>query len=213
MNVNFTINHSVGRHRIFVLLLVILMTCIVLTILLDLLESGFQNSSFYLSEAVLFSSFWWLFLPLLFGQFAFANVHKPKTSYILLVLIPITIHLLAYPALVWLISKLLYYHTFSYWQTFNYELTKYSFILLIAYTVSLVLYTLFRIKFSNKQITATSSNQNNFVTTFVVADGNKRTNIDTKDILFFSAYPPYINIHHKTKRYLHNETLKSAFEN
>ena len=45
--------------------------------------------------------------------------------------------------------------------------------------------------------------------TLIVTDGNKRTIIDVADVLFFSARPPYIHIHHKAKGYLYRETLKS----
>jgi len=194
------------------LLSAILTTCFALGIILDVIESRVQHSSFYLSESVLFSFAWWLFLPLLFGQFVLADLSKTKKSYTLFILIPFVIHLLAYPAVVWMISKLFFNHTFSYWQTFNYGLSEYVFILLIAYSVPFILYSSFKRKLHLKQEYSDikeHSKQNNFITTLVVSDFNKRTNINTKDILFVSANPPYINIHHKTKLYLHNETLKA----
>ena len=213
MNTRLITNSHSSQHRLFVLLSIILASCLVLRIILDVVESRFQHSSFYLSESFLFSSAWWLFLPLLYGQFILADLLKSKTSYILFILIPFATHLFAYPALVWIISKLFYYHTFSYWQTLSYGLTKYVFIMLTAYSVPLILYSSFKSKLhleQNNSDIPEQSKKNDFVTTFVVADGTKRTSIDTKDVLFITANPPYINIHHKTKPYLHNGTLKSV---
>lgn len=212
MNARLIINPISLQYRKFALLSIILTTCFALGIILDIVESKIQHSSFYLSESVLFSFAWWLFLPLLFGQFVLVDLSKTKISYTLFVLIPIVIHLLAYPAVVWMISKLFFDHTFSYWQTFNYGLTEYFFILLIAYSVPFILYSPFKSKFHLKQKdsdTLEQSKQNEPITTLVVSDYNKRTTINTNDILFLSANPPYINIHHKTKLYLHNETLKA----
>jgi len=212
MNARLIINPSSSQYRIFVLLLVILTTCFALGIILDIVESSVQHSSFYLSESVLFSFGWWLFLPLLYGQFVLADLSKSKKSYTFFVLIPFVIHILAYPAVVWMISKLFFNHTFSYWQTFNYGLSEYVFILLIAYSVPFILYSSFKRKLDLKQKYSDireQSKQKHLITTLVVSDCNKRTIIDTKDILFLSANPPYINIHHKTRLYLYNETLKS----
>lgn len=212
MDARLIVNPSSSQYRILVLLSAILTTCFALGIILDIVESRVQHSSFYLSESVLFSFAWWLFLPLLFGQFVLADLSKTKKSYTLFVLIPFVIHLFAYPAVVWMISKLFFNHTFSYWQTFNYGLSEYVFILLIAYSVPFILYSSFKRKLHLKQDYSDiieHSKQNNSITTLIVSDFNKRTTINTKDILFVSANPPYVNIHHKTKLYLHNETLKA----
>ena len=122
MNKQATIDDKPTQQKIFALVPLILAICVGLTIILDLLHSKFQGTSFYVSESFLFSSFWWLFLPLIYGQFVFSNLSKKKIDFILLTTIPIATHLFTYPAVVWLISKLFFSHTFEYWQTFNYEL-------------------------------------------------------------------------------------------
>ncbi len=213
MNARLIGDSPLSQHRIFGLLSIILAGCLALRTILDIVESRIQHSSFYLSESFLFSSVWWLFLPLVYGQFVFADTLKTKTSYILFILIPFVTHLFAYPAVVWLISKLFYNHTFSYWQTFNYGLTEYIFILLAAYSVLFILHSSFRSKRHLKQNDLSIVEQpknNESVTNFVVSDGNKRLTIKANDTLFISANPPYVNIHHNTKLYLHNETLKSV---
>jgi len=94
-------------------------------------------------------------------------------------------------------------------------LTEYSFILLAVYTFPYIIYTSFKSKQSLKSNGSgiiDSINGNIFLTNFIVLDGKKRTNISTNDILFVSSNPPYINIHHQAKMYMHKETLKSISE-
>ena len=204
-------NHGWERSRIYAVLSIVLAACILLTVLFDLLESGIQDhSAFYLSESFLFSSFWWLFLPLLLGQFFLVRDNRRWTTSVLVALISITIHVCAYPALVWLISALFYPHAFAFAQTFEYGLTQYGFVLLIVYSGFPLVLALFRKQPAIEQVS--SDKPKELFTTLLVSDGNKRSVIETKDILYFSASPPYIYIHHKTKRYLHNETLRSMLE-
>lgn len=203
------------QQKKIIFLLTILILCIFLTIGLDLLEAKFQNSSFYFSESFLFSSFWWLFVPLLYVQFYVGNEPKTKTSLMLRIFLPTAIHLFAYPLLVWIISGLFYYHRFAYLQTLQYALTQYVFILCAVYTIPFILYKTFKSKTSGKSVSSGeigSEKLNSFATTLAVADGSKRLNIITKDIIFISSNPPYLDIHHKTKKYIHKETLKSISE-
>jgi len=215
MNFKMTLNQKATQDRILVLMPIILATCVAFTITLDLLDSKFQQTSFYIFESLIFSSFWWIFIPLLYAQFTFAKVYKTKAATTLLLSIPIIAHLFTYPAIIWLISTIFYHHTFFYWQTFTYELTEYGFVILMAYCVPFVLYNSFNVKPKNEPtLSATTDTpaQSNLTPSLFVMDGNKRIALNTSDILYFSANSPYINIHHKQKRYLHSETLKSVSE-
>ena len=185
-----------------------------LNVILDLLESSFQShSSFYFSESFLFSSFWWLFVPLLLGQFYFSGRFRGKFSVILIAIIPALVHLFGYPLLIQVVSASLYGHTFPYGQTFEYELTRYGFILLIVYPVALVLFRMSGVEkpVDNMPIAgmADTPKKEASRSTMVVADGGRRTVIEIKDILYVSASSPYVYIHHLKKRYLHNGTLRS----
>lgn len=202
-----------ARQRIYAVLAAVLIACVVLTVVFDLLESSVEShSAFYLSESFLFSAFWWLFAPLVFGQFYFAHSHSGKISNLLLPLGSILIHLFLYPALILALSAVFFENTFSYRQTLEYELTRYGFILLIVYPASLVLYRLLEGEKTPVQpiVKKTAHTQGPaFASSIVVADGGRRTVIEIKDILYVSASSPYVYIHHLKKRYLHNDTLRS----
>ena len=203
-----------ARSNKFAILSAGLAVCVGLNVILDLLESSFQShSSFYFSESFLFSSFWWLFVPLLVGQFYFSGRFRGKFSVILIAIIPALVHLFGYPLLIQVISATLYGHTFPYRQTFEYELTRYGFILLIVYPVALVLFRMSGVEkpVDNMPIAgmADTPKKEASRSTMVVADGGRRTVIEIKDILYVSASSPYVYIHHLKKRYLHNGTLRS----
>ncbi|WP_113923086.1 LytR/AlgR family response regulator transcription factor [Cognataquiflexum aquatile] len=202
-----------SQRKIFVLF-GFLVTCILLTVLIDFLESRFQNYGFYLSESLLFSSYWWIFLPLWYGQLSLLETHKTKVRFALIVLIPIIIHLFAFPGLVWLISSVFYTHTFEFGQTFEFGLTQHFFKIFLLYTIPIGLYAFFRdrIRDFQSQNNSISKEANDFLTSLKVREGNKQLQIPTKDVFYFSANPPYVNVHYKDKKHLCNITLKSLSE-
>lgn len=201
------------RKVAFVLTLLAL-AFVVLILTQDFLRSGFKNSSFYFSESFMFSSFWWLFAPLLFMQY-FAVVHKNKERLyfqVVIIVLPIFIHLFAFPFLVWLLSSVFYYHTYSFPQTFRYTLSEHLYLLAIIYSIPVSAFQFFSKKIDlvkSVSQTQTVGISNQFINTILVTDGYKKYHIVVSEILYFSANPPYINIHLEDKKYLHNETLKS----
>lgn len=181
------------------------------TLGIDFLFTQFQNSSFYISESFLFSSYWLLFLPLLNIQWKLAKQTRKISCRLLIAGLAITTHLLCYPAMIWLLSKCFYDHTFSFWQTFNYGLTAYFIKTTIIYGLSLVIIALHKNNLSSYPVTVEKKTPGHgFLTSIIVSDkNNRKTAIATNDILYFSANPPYVTIHHQSKKYLYSETLKS----
>jgi DNA-binding LytR/AlgR family response regulator len=84
--------------------------------------------------------------------------------------------------------------------------------LIVAYSVPFTFYTVWKSRVQGNSNFSDKSDllkPNSHLKSLLVMDNNERIVISTADILYFSANSPYINIHHKQKRYLHNETLKS----
>jgi DNA-binding LytR/AlgR family response regulator len=135
-----------------------------------------------------------------------------KGAFILFILLPTAIHLLAYPALVWIISKLFFDHTFTYWQNFQYGLTEYALTILAIYSIALLLFrssvktnTLRTVNSASLPLTPLRST----ITQIVVAEGHQRLSISTSEVSYIIANSPYVTIHHHAKSYLHSDTLKS----
>lgn len=124
----------------------------------------------------------------------------------------IAFHLFLYPALVWIISKIFYNHTFDYWQTFNFGLSAYFIKTIIIYGFSLMAFTLLNKKNQAQQTekeVEEKTKKQNFISSILISDNNKKLLLQANDILYFSANSPYISIYHSSKKYLHSETLKS----
>lgn len=202
-----TIQNKQNQNTIMVSCLFFL---IVATIILDFIYSLFQNSSFFISESLLFSSFWLLFFPLTKLLLKLIQPNKLWQNICFTALIT-CFHLSIYPALIWFLSKTFYYHTFPYWQTFNFGITEYAVksILIYGFVVSFFVY----INKSQRRTMLPQEKQTlkqSFISSIITSDrNNKKIIIDVNEILYFSANSPYVNIFHLSKKYLHTETLKS----
>lgn len=208
-------NKQIGQPiRKPIILLGFLVVCILLTVLIDFLESRFQNSGFYISESLLFSSYWWIFFPFWYLQMVLVEASITKVRFVLIVLIPIIIHLFAFPSLVWLISSVFYSHTFEFGQTFQFGITQHFFKVFLLYTIPIGLYAFFRdrLKSFQKLTNSKSTESNEILASLAVKEGNKQIHIPAKEVLYFTANTPYVNVYYKDKKHLCNITLKSLSE-
>lgn len=191
--------------------LVVVLTAI--TVIMDYAEAGFRQSGFYFSESLLFSSFWLLFIPLLHVQFSVTRLLKHKSLHILTIPAFIIIHLLVYPALIWLISAVFYPHTFSYTQTLGYGLPQYFIVLLLGYAI-----IPFINRFSGPSLQKTpvttapapvlTATQNIVHTLTVTTGKGNRVIVKTDEIVYIAASSPYIHIYQAKQKLVHTETLK-----
>lgn len=213
MTIQQTYHFFQNKQKLIVAFITCVTTMIIINVFIDYLFTLFQKSSFYISESLLFSSYWALYFPLLL---LFSKVTKRTEKFELKFILSfafIVVHLFAYPALVWFISKIFYSHTFAYWQTFNFGLSAYFIKTVLLYGFSLGLYTLVNEKNKTLQISqqdAVKTDRKVFISSILVScNNNKKILLEVNDILYFSANSPYITIYHLLKKYLHTETLKS----
>jgi LytTr DNA-binding domain len=213
MNTTLTKKYSNKNRKIITVLLLFVLTFVILTLIQDALRSALQNSGFYFSESFMFSYFWWLFAPFLFAQYVVVNKNSKRlTIQLAIIVLPIVMHLFAFPFLVWVLSKTFYYHTYSFKQTFSYTLSQHFYLLILFYTIPVTAFQYFIKKIKLAATVAETVNNtigNTFMSTILVADGNKKHRINVSEVVYFSASPPYIIIQLEGKKYLHHETLKS----
>lgn len=204
MNLNLDSVYDTLKKKKLLIVFAFTLLCIVSTIVLDYWESKFQGTSFYFSESFLFSLFWLLLFPFLSLQSILISKFNSAKWIILHFILPIALHLFTFPALIWLLSKLFYEHTFSYWQTLQFCIPEYFLKLSLVYSFPIVIFQLLKNKVQPLNHSASEK-----INSIIVSDGMKKTSIETKDVLFFEANSPYITIHHISKNYLHTTTLKS----
>lgn len=187
------------------LVLKALLLLVFITVGVDYFFSEIQNTSFYLSESLLFSTYWLLFVPLLNMQWKMTP-QSPLQGLLYAGLVA-AVHLICYPALVWLISKCFYGHTFPYGQTFDYGLTAYLVNTLLIYGLSLLIIMLLR---GTPPLSTGAMEVPPFIHSLLVPDRNNlKIRVQTSDILYFSANSPYVDIYHPAKKYLLTGTLRS----
>lgn len=214
MNIDFQAKFDSTDRRSAIYLTLFSLTLVVMTIVQDFLRAHFQNSAFYFSESFMFSSFWWLFAPILYLQYFLVKRKnkKGRVFQVYLLVISIIIHLITFPFLVWLMSSVFYYHTYSYQQIFSFTLSDNLFPLVIIYSLSVIFFQSFTFYTSLPSLATKLKDvkkENSCIISLVVSEGNNKHIIPTAEILFISANSPYVNIHLEGKRYIHNETLKS----
>ncbi len=172
-----------------------------LTVLEDFIHAIRNNYSFYLSESLLFNTFWLVFLPLFALFFISTKTIKP-TSYkqlTLSVLVLVVAHISLTSITISGLSNLLFDQ--------GYSLAKVS-----TYTVSNDLITLvliygFFVGYAKRLITLPVVNQS--ASFLMVKTENRLIKIQTKNILLIQAATPYVSIQLQEKNYLHASTLKS----
>lgn len=199
-----------NKQKMKYILIICIASVYSLNIILDYLFSQFHNSNFYISESLLFSSFWILFFPFLHIQSKIIEKNKKINHNFLFTIILIIIHLLCYPAIIWVLSKLFYYHTFSYSQTFNFCLSAYFIKTVLIYFFSLIFLSVLKNKPQNKlNVELKKSETYKFISSIMICDkNNKKMILMVNDIFYFSANSPYITIHHISKKFLYSNTLK-----
>ena len=200
--------------KVFIVLSLSVAALAMLTLMQDLLRSCLRNIAFYFSESFMFSTFWWLFAPLLFAQYITVRLKENKNLYFQLIVfvLPIILHLFSFPFLVWVLSGLFYYHTYALRQTLQYTLSEQLFQLVTMYSVPVFAYQYITKKSKPTAkvfISEMAIDMNHFLENILVAEGTRKFNVVVSEVLFFTASPPYISIHLDDKKYLHNGTLKS----
>ncbi len=182
---------------------------------LDYFFAQIQNSTFYISESLLFSSFWLLFLPLLYLLWQIVCKTKNNAFYLLLAAGMVLLHLLAYPLLVGVLSGAFYDHRFTYVPTFNYGITAYFVKTVIIYGFSIIIFLFLKNGIYSspgaKEIEFDARPEKSvFISSILVTDNNnKKVILQVNEIYCILASTPYVYIHHSGKKYLHTDTLKS----
>lgn len=189
------------KQRVFYLSIGLISLLVCINMLSDLLDAHWNDKGFYLSESFLFSSFWWLFAPLMYGQFVLLKWNGGAGFKILITLLPVVLHLMLFPALIWVISCIFYDHTFAYTQTLGFALTAQLVKLFVIYSI-LPIGTLFWGQRATPE-------DNQYRTSVLISEGGKTSVIKVEDISHIVADPPYVCIYGAGKKFLYAATLKA----
>jgi DNA-binding LytR/AlgR family response regulator len=101
-------------------------------------------------------------------------------------------------------------HSFSFWQTFLYQTTEFSAVILLIYAATAYLLN-YRIEVGALKTSKAINQKKQFdlIDKMIVSEANTKIALAVSDIIYISADSPYISISIKGKKYLHDSTLKS----
>ena len=183
----------------------------------DVIHATFHNYSFYLSESLLFGSYWLCFFPLLYGlllsskqcpvsifnQFSFGNVA-------ILTLTLSLLHLLLFALLVFGGSTLLLDHTFGYLGILKSTLADdlYKNILIYGMATGSILSK----KPEKRSEIKLHTVRNTPPTMIAIGTEKKYISLPVEDILMIRTAKPYIELHTAHGKYLHASSLKGMLE-
>ncbi|MCK6604522.1 MAG: LytTR family transcriptional regulator [Ignavibacteriaceae bacterium] len=198
------------RHK---LIAVILLLLISINLLIDYFEAYSKDGSYYLSESLLFSSYWLLFLPFLNLQRVLISGSFGIKKIILITISSAFLHILLYPAVIQVISFFFYDVTYKYAGTLEFGIRAYLIKTVIIYGLSAVLFVLFTRKQGSaaRDKEESAGNESVYPETLLADEpGNKKTAVPVSEIIYITSFTPYVNIFTESKKYLYPETLKSA---
>ncbi len=178
----------------------ILTLALCLALFQDYLHSYVKGYSFYWSESLLFNTFWVLFLPIT-ALSKRLGIAKTWYKTILNSVLASSLHLLAYPLTVFVISSLFYPQAYTFKKVLSYGVSKYVFITLIGYGL---IQLVFRHLAKPKEIETKKALQN-----ILINKGTEKIVLATSDIYCIQAESPYIKFVTAHGNYLKQQTLKS----
>lgn len=192
---------------------VILLLLITINMLIDFFEAFSRESSYYISESLLFSSYWLLFLPFLNLQRKLILRSEGFKRVILITFATLILHIFLYPAVIMVISFLFYEVTFMYQGTLEFGIRAYFIKTVIIYGLAAVFLINYKRKSENDESDkgVNAGRETSYPASLITDEpGNKKTAVPVSEIVFISAFTPYVNIFTESKKYLYSESLKTT---
>jgi two-component system, LytTR family, response regulator len=201
------LEHKMSKLKKTKKFILMLLAVLAVAVAQDFLQSKYQSYEFYLSESLVFSLLWVLFVPITFGlryffkKYSWLSLNKWRLR-IAFVLLAVGIHVLLYSLLVQLISAAFMDHTFGIWQTLIYTVSQDLYKYLFVYS-ALSLIPMTKIEKEKKNVYPVNS-EFLWVTT-----GRNSEKIRIQEIRYIQSSSPYVELFLQDKNYLYSDTLKS----
>ncbi len=179
----------------------------------DYIQSSLRQYGFFVSESLLFNSFWVFFIPLSLLQlklqktkrsFSFNNKSVKLTA---LVLSSTLLHTLFFATFVFIVSMIAFNHSYGFSRMLSYSLSEKLLITLIIYTAVFLISDKLG---QNKKLAKNSAY--NYLKNIVVNSAGQSVLIKTEEIISITAFSPYIKLNTPKGEFVHAESLKSVLE-
>ncbi|MFT5892216.1 MAG: hypothetical protein ACI9Y7_002326 [Dokdonia sp.] len=181
--------------------LLTLIALILVVIGKDLAHAFIRDYSFYLSESLLFGTFWLLFIPAIL-MIKKRIQGKPN---LFLPFVMSILHIGFFSFLVYALSAVFFEDPFGFYRTFINTASQNGVVCLMVYGV----YTFLAF---NKNAPTIVSEKLQTPNKIKITHQNRVVLLDYKDIMYIKSEKPYIALVTKERTYLHTSTLKKFLE-
>lgn len=212
---NDTLLKGMQGQRLLQSLAFLLLVMMGFTVAQDYLRAIMNRSAFYLSESLLYTTFWACFWPV--GWTIILSFRKWKGMPVLVLMTgAVVLHLLMAPFLIWAGSGLFFDHTYGFTDVLKYTMSEQLYMLLIVYAGLVSGMKYLRNRAVPPAATTPASPQTDAVMPalplrqLLVNNGKTTTLVDVDSICYISAATPYVCIHLENRKHLYNQSLKST---
>lgn len=195
------------------IILIFFVSIYLLAIFQDYLFSKFYITGFYLSESMLYNTYWLFFIPLIYIILKLYRKVNPNSNNSIIIsqlIVSATtsiLHILVFTSFFIFISNLLYENPHHFYGIFKSAISNQLFITLIIYAVLpvVILY------FIKPEIRKDNSKRNYINSIMVKENNNISLKLDIKTVQSIETDRPYSKLITSNRNYLHSKSLK-AFE-
>lgn len=176
----------------------------------DLLRAKLNNTAFYLSESLLYASFWVFFLPVLvLLHVSITNTALKRSVWYSTgaALLCAILHLLLVPAAIHQLSAAFFEHTYAFAGVLEYTIAEDLYLLLFVYGLAGWAMHAAINKKGDSQEPGKPYMQN-----LLVQTGRTSLPVLVDEIVSIQAATPYVAIHLEGKKLLHNQTMAAMME-
>lgn len=204
---NLAMNHITPKY-IIITSLAVAIILFLFHLLIDGFESKYNGYSYYISESLLFSIIWLLIIPIVFIVYKFEWYNLSIKMTLPIILLLSTAHILMYSVFIWVVSLVVFEHTYHISGNLQYGFIKYFVTLIILYNLVILLL---------KYLKGLNQNSENILKykipeQMIVSDSIKKYLIESNEILYIKANTPYLEIHTSDKKYLEQNSLKDMIQ-
>ena len=191
-----------SKHYFIIVFSAIALGLFLYNLVHDAVEAKLKGFDYYLSESMLFSMIWLIFIPLSYLIYK-KSWYSLALMKLTLIIISISLgHLLINAALIWLISFGFYKHTFFILGNFKFGFLEYFLLLIFIYSTLIIC-----LRYINlKQLHHSKSKP--YASSFVFKTNGYQDVVSVGEIIYLIAQTPYINIVTPKKKYLDQTSLK-----
>jgi two-component system, LytTR family, response regulator len=179
----------------------------------DYIQSSLRQYGFFVSESLLFNSFWVFFIPLSFLQLKLQKTKRSFSFYnksvklTVLVLSSTLLHILLFATFVFLVSMIGFNHSYGFSRMLSYSLSEKLFITLVIYTAVFLITTKL-----NQSKVLPKMNKDTYLDQLVIQSAGKSILIKTEELISITAFSPYIKLNTTKGEFVYSESLKSFLE-